>query len=300
MLNQGLERFVYLSIAAAGLTIFLKTFAYVSTGSLGLLSDALESLVNLVAAIIVLFVLRLSQKPPDDTHSYGHTKAEYFSSIIEGVLILIAAISIGVAAVDRFFTPQPLEHLSLGIFVSLIASSLNFVIGYQLLKAGKKYNSIALEADAKHLFTDVWTSIGVMVGIGVVGATGLYILDPIIALIVAVNIVYTGIKIIKQSALGFMDTAILAKDREIVINILNRYAKLGVKYHAFRSRQSGMRKFVSVHLLFPGRWSIKKGHDFSERIEREIRKEILNITISTHLEPIEDPKSQKDISIFRE
>lgn len=300
MLNQGLERFVYLSIAAAGITIFLKSFAYISTGSVGLLSDALESLVNLAAAMIVLFVLRISQKPPDDTHSYGHTKAEYFSSIIEGVLILVAAISIGVAAVDRFFKPQPLEQLGFGIFISLVASLINFVIGYQLLKASKKYNSIALEADAKHLFTDVWTSMGVVAGIGVVGATGLYILDPIIALMVAVNIVYTGIKIIKQSALGFMDTAILAKDRETVLNILEKYAKFGIKYHAFRSRQSGMRKFVSVHLLLPGQWSIKKGHDFSERIEKDIRKKVINITISTHLEPIEDPKSQKDISIVRE
>lgn len=299
MERNYLTKFIYLSIAAAIVTIMLKALAYFVTGSVGLLSDALESIVNLVAATIALFTLKIAQKPPDENHLYGHSKAEYFSSIFEGTLIFVAAIVIAYSAIIRFISPQPLEQATLGIIVSGIASAINFFIARKLLSAGKKYQSIVLEADARHLFTDVWTSVGVIMAVMVVSVTHINILDPIIAFVVALNIIYTGYKLIKRSVLGFLDTAISSEENAKVISVLEKYITRDIKYHALRTRQAGTRKFISVHILVPGEWTIQKGHDLLEKIEKDVRKNIANVSIIVHLEPIEDFKSFEDIQIDR-
>lgn len=299
MENKSLTRFAWLAIAGAVVTIALKAAAYFLTGSVGLLSDALESVVNLVAAVIALAALTIARKPPDEEHSYGHTKAEYFSSIIEGVLIIVAAIVIGYAAVERLINPQAIEQANIGLIVAAVASVINFVIARQLLKAGKKYSSITLEADAHHLFTDVWTSVGVIVGVGIVALTGITMLDPIIALLVAVNIVYTGYQLIKRSALGFMDTAIAQEERDTLRLILEKHTSGEIQYHGLLTRQSGMRRFISFHLLVPGTWSVQKGHDLAEEVEKEIRDAIPRVTVLVHIEPIGDKRSYEDISIDR-
>ncbi len=299
MNSNSLTRFAWLSIAGAVVTIALKALAYYLTDSVGLLSDALESVVNLVAAVIALVALTIAQKPPDEEHSYGHGKAEYFSSIIEGVLIIIAAAVIGYAAVERLINPKEIEQVNIGLIVATIASVINFAIARQLLSAGKKYRSIALEADAHHLFTDVWTSVGVIVGVGIVSVTGITMLDPIIALLIAVNIVFTGYQLIKRSASGFMDTAIAQEERDKIRFILERHTDQHIQYHGLLTRQSGVRRFVSFHLLVPGTWSVQKGHDLAEKVEKNIRDEIPGVTVLVHIEPIGDKKSYEDISIDR-
>ncbi|MDO8481673.1 MAG: cation diffusion facilitator family transporter [bacterium] len=299
MNSASLTRFAWLAIAGAVVTIALKTAAYFLTGSVGLLSDALESVVNLVAAVIALVALTIAHKPPDEEHSYGHTKAEYFSSIIEGVLIIVAAVVIGYAAVERLINPREIEQVNIGLVIAALASVINFVIARQLLKAGKKYNSITLEADAHHLFTDVWTSVGVIVGVGIVAVTNITMLDPIIAILVALNIVYTGYQLIKRSALGFMDTAIAQEERDKIRMILEKHTGETIQYHGLRTRQSGRRRFVSLHLLVPGQWTIQKGHDLAEAVEKDIRDAISDVNVLIHTEPIDDEKSYEDISIDR-
>ncbi len=298
-MNHSLEKFVYLSILAALATISLKAGAYFLTGSVGLLSDALESVINLLAAMVALFAIRLAQKPPDEIHTYGHSKAEYFSSIFEGTLIFLAAIGIAFVSINRIFSPRPIEQVGIGLFITGVASVINFIIASKLLDAGKKFGSITLEADGKHLLTDVWTSAGVIIGVGIVALTGITILDPIVALFVAANIVFTGYKIIKRSFYGFMDTALPIEERKIIENVLKEYKKTGVKYHSLLSRQSGFRKFVSLHVLVPGKWQVKKSHDLMEEIEEKIRGKLLNAHVITHLEPLEDSKSFEDIEIDR-
>ena len=295
----SLTRFAWLAIAGAVVTIALKALAYYLTGSVGLLSDALESVVNLVAAVIALVALTIALKPPDEEHSFGHSKAEYFASIIEGTLIIGASIVIGYAAIERLINPKEIEQANIGLIVATIASVINFLIARQLLKAGKKYHSITLEADAHHLFTDVWTSAGVIVGVGIVAITGVTMLDPIIALLVALNIVYTGYQLIKRSALGFMDTAIAKDERDKIQDILAGHAGKEIKYHGLLTRQSGRRRFVSFHLLVPDNWTVQKGHDLAEAVEKDIRNAIPHSTVFTHTEPIGDKKSYEDISIDR-
>ncbi len=294
---RTLSKFAYLSIAAALATITLKSAAYLLTGSVGLLSDALESVINLIAAIIALIAIRVSQKPPDEKHMYGHSKAEYFSSIIEGALIFIAAISIGYTAIGRLIHPQPLEQAYVGIAIATFASGINLVVGLTLLKAGKKHRSITLEADAHHLFTDVWTSAGVIIGIIIVTITKLNILDPIVALLVAFNILYTGYKLITRSAEGFMDAAIKDIDCAKITQILDKYEKQGARFHALKTRQSAAKTFMSVHMLVPEKWTMKKANDLVEQMENEVRINLADIDVLTHLETIEDPRSQKDIDL---
>lgn len=297
MISNFLIRFAYLSIIAAVLTISLKSLAYLLTGSVGLFSDALESVVNLAAAILALFMLKLAAKPADEEHMYGHSKAEYFSSVVEGALIITAAFSIIIAATNRLFHPQSIDRIFLGLFISAVASLINFAVAMSLFKAGKKYNSITLEADAHHLFTDVLTSIGVIAGVFAVAVTKINMLDPIIAILVGLNIIYTGAKIMKKSIMGFMDVAIPLKDQEIINKILNKYCQKNIKYHGLKSRQSGYRCFVSLHVLVPGSWNVQKGHNLLENIEKDIKSEIPNITVFTHLEPVEDKKSWNDEGI---
>lgn len=292
--------FTWLSILAALATIGLKMAAYFLTGSVGLLSDALESLVNLVAAILALVMLTIAARPPDESHMYGHEKAEYFSSGIEGAFILIAAISIMVTAVPRLYAPQPVENTGLGLAATVLASVLNFVVARVLLRAGRRHDSVALEADAHHLMTDVWTSAGVIVGVVAVTLTGWNRLDPLIALAVAVNIIWSGWQLLLRSAHGLLDPAISDEERRAVQRILSQYREDGVHYHALRSRRSVRRKFVSVHVLVPGTWTVQRGHKLLERIEEEIRHEIDHVSVFTHLEPVEDPASWEDIQLDRD
>ncbi len=293
--RASLTRFAWLSIGAALATIGLKAGAYLLTGSVGLLSDALESVVNLVAAVVALVVLSVAARPPDDDHAYGHDKAEYFSSGVEGALILLAAASIAYVSFGRLFDPQPIEQAWLGLAISVAASGINLVVARVLMQAGRHYRSITLEADAHHLMTDVWTSVGVVLGVAAVALTGWQRLDPIIALIVAANIIWSGVRIIQRSALGLLDTALPADERAKVVAILAGYVEReGVTYHALRTRQAASRRFVSVHILVPGSWTVREGHTLLEQIEAEVRTALPGSTVFTHLEPLEDPESFED------
>lgn len=296
-----LTRFAWLSIAAAILTIALKTTAYLVTGSVGLLSDALESIVNLVAAIAALIALIFVAKGPDDEHAYGHDKAEYFSSTLEGALVLVAAGAIVYSAIPRLFAPQAIEQAGLGIAVSVLASLINLAVARQLLRAGKAHRSITLEADAKHLMTDVWTSVGVVVAIVLVAITGWQRLDPIIALVVAANIVWTGVTLLRRSFLGLLDTSLPPEDLAVIEEILERYrARDDIHTHALRSREAGARRFVSFHILVPGWWSVHEGHRLLEEIETEIADALPGVTVFTHLEALDDPASYADTALDRD
>ena len=294
MHRSSLTRFAWLSITAAILTIALKAAAYFITGSVGLLSDAIESLVNLVGGIMALAMLTVAARPADKEHTYGHSKAEYFSSGVEGGLILVAAISIGFAAVQRLITPKPLEAIGLGLGVSVLASLINLAVAMLLLRVGRMRNSITLEANAHHLLTDVWTSVGVIVGVGAVAVTGWQPLDPIVALLVGANIVRTGVSIVGRSISGLMDAAIPAAEVAAVREVFGKYEGLGVQFHALRTRQAGARKFVSTHVLVPGEWTVQRGHELLDQIEADIRKVVPGAVVFTHLESLEDPASWDD------
>lgn len=300
MATKSLKKFIYLSIAAAVITISLKGSAYWITGSVGLLSDALESCVNLLAALVALYVLSIAEKPADAEHAFGHSKAEYFSSAIEGGLIVVAACSIVWSAYPRFFDPKPLENMGIGLIISLGASLINLVVALVLLREGKKSHSITLVADGKHLMTDVWTSVGVLAAIGLVKLTGWLILDPVIAMLVALNIVWTGYRLMVQSARGLIDTAIPEDERSQIEKIFDHYRETGIEFHSLMTRQAGQRKFISVHILVPGDWTVQHGHDLLEIVEARIRANFpFPVTVFTHLEPVEDPVSHEDIGIYR-
>jgi cation diffusion facilitator family transporter len=294
-----LTRFAWLSIGAALLTIGLKVAAFFITGSVGLLSDAAESVVNLVGAMVALVMLTIAARPPDDEHAYGHGKAEYFSSGVEGALIFIAAITIGYAALARLLNPEPIEDVGIGLVVAAIASSINLGVSRILKRAGEQYESITLEADAQHLLTDVWTSVGVILAVAAVAITGWLWLDPVIALIVAANILWTGFKLVRRSVLGLMDTALPPAELAKINAILSEYKSEGVQFHALRSRQSGARRFVSMHVLVPGDWTVERGHQLLEKIEAAVRQSLPTITVFTHLEPISDPASYDDTKLDR-
>ncbi len=295
----SLRRYAWLSIAAAVFTIALKSIAYLLTGSVGLLSDALESFVNLAGALMALAMLTVAARPADEEHPYGHGKAEYFSSGVEGTLILVAAASIAIAAIRRLIAPQPLEQVGLGLIVSLAASLINLGVALVLLRAGRRYRSVTLEANAQHLLTDVWTSVGVLVGVGAVALTGWQWLDPIVALLVAANIVWSGTHIVRKSVLGLMDTALPAAEQAAIQQVLEQQQQDGVQYHALRTRQAGARRFMSVHVLVPGVWTVQRGHQLLEQIESEIRTAVPDITVFTHLEAVEDGASWDDIALDR-
>jgi cation diffusion facilitator family transporter len=299
MLPASLKRYAWLSIAAALATILLKGWAWWLTGSVGLLSDALESFVNLAGAMMALAMLSLAAAPADANHAHGHGKAEYFSSAFEGFLILVAAVSIAYAAIERLLNPQPLGAVGIGLAVSVAASVINLATGRILLGVGRKYRSITLEADAHHLLTDVWTSVGVIAGVALVWATGWLWLDPVIALLVAMNIVWTGWQLLQRSASGLMDVSVPDDELRAIEAILEGYRQQGVAFHALRTRQAGTRAFVTVHLLVPGAWTVQHGHDWSERIEADIRRAVPHAHITTHLEPIEDPVSLADQDLDR-
>jgi cation diffusion facilitator family transporter len=297
--RNHLTRFAWLSIAAAVATIAIKAGAWWLTGSVGLLSDALESIVNLVAAAMTLWMLALSARPPTEEHAYGYSKAEYFSSGLEGALIFAAALAIAWTAIDRLMHPQPLERVGLGLVLSVVASVINFVVARVLQKAAQRYQSIALEADAHHLMTDVWTSIGVVVAVGAVALTQWNWLDPLIALAVAANIVFTGFSLVRRSALGLLDRSLPGEQRTAIEAVLARHRAAGIDYHALRTRAAAGRSFVSVHLLVPGAWTVQQAHDLAEQIEHEIAAAVPGASAFTHTEPREDPSSYEDITLNR-
>ncbi len=300
MNQERLFRLLWLSIAAAVATISLKTVAWLLTGSVGLLSDAAESVVNLVAAIVAMAALRWAVKPADEEHAFGHAKAEYFSAGVEGALIFLAAVTIGVTAIGRLLDPQPIDDVGIGLAVSAVASSINLAVGFLLLRAGRRERSIVLEADGKHLMTDVWTSVGVIVGVAGVAITGWERLDPLVALAVAVNIVVTGAGLVRRSAGGLMDRALDGPDREQIDAVLARFHdEEGVEFHALRTRGAGSRAFVSVHVLVPGTWTVRRGHDLAERLEAELRRRLPFATVFTHIEPTDDPRSFEDAALDR-
>lgn len=293
-------KYAWLSVGTAVLTIGIKYIAYLVTGSAGLFSDALEGIVNLVAALVVLTTLKIVEQPPDETHPYGHDKAEYFSSGIEGTLIVIASLTILYTSIHRLLNPAPLEQVGLGLILALVASAINFFVGQLLIRTGKKHDSISIEADGKHLMSDVWTSVGVVVGVGIAGLTGLEWLDPVVAIIVGLKIGWEGILIFRRSSQGLMDTAIDPKERTVIETVLNTYCQDGIEWHALRTRQSGSRRFISVHILVPGDWTVQKGHDLLENIETDIRSQINHCSVFTHVEPIEDPRAFVDQSLVRQ
>jgi cation diffusion facilitator family transporter len=296
----NLTRYAWLSIAAALVTITMKAAAYAITGSVGLLSDALESTINLAAAVVALIALRIVIRPANDEFTFGFSKVEYFSMGFEGGMILLAAAGIIISAIPRLINPVPLEKLGLGVIISIAASVINLIVSQVLMRAGKRYNSITLEADARHLMTDVWTTAGVLVGIALVGLTGFIRLDPIIALLVAFNILFTGFRLLTRAGKGLMDIALPENEMNSVKSILESYQPKGVEYHALRSRQAAARKFLVVHLLVPGDWTVRRGHQLAEEIETEVVKAIPQSNLVTHIEPIEDPISKQDIHIDRD
>lgn len=294
-----LPRFAWLSAFAAVLTIGLKTGAWALTGSVGLLSDALESLVNLAGAILAIAMLTVAARPEDEDHPYGHGKAEYFSSGAEGALILIAALCIAAAAAYRLLSPRPLEQVGLGLAVSILASLVNLVVAIVLLRAGRRHGSVTLEANAQHLLTDVWTSAAVLVGVGAVVWTGRLWLDPVIALLVSANIVRTGLGIMNTAVTGLMDAALSPGEQDALRLAIAPHVVPPVQVHAMRSRRSGARCFVTMHVLVPGSWTVHRGHALLERIEADIRRAIPNASVLTHLESLDDPASWDDIPIDR-
>ncbi len=283
-----------LSIGAAILTIALKFGAYALTGSVGLLSDAFESIVNLVAALAAFWALSYAAKPPDAGHTFGHSKAEYFSSALEGLLILVAAVSIAIAAGERLFHPLPIEQVGLGLALSLLATAINGGVAWTLLQASRRLRSITLRADAHHLLTDVWTSVGVVLGIGLVSVTGWLVLDPIVALLVAANIVWTGFRLLVETGSGLLDAAIPEDEQKAIAHIMHEYEAQNIQFHALRTRVAGARRFVSFHVLVPGAWTVQRGHDACEAIEQAIASALPGTDVTTHLEPAEDPISWDD------
>ena len=297
---MNLERYAWLSIAAALATIALKALAWWLTGSVGLLSDALESLVNLAAALLALTMLRVAASPPDEDHPYGFSKAEYFSAGIEGALIVLAAAGICLTAIPRLFDPQPLEAPILGLALSAAASGINLAVGLLLIRVGRREHSITLEADGHHLMTDVWTSAGVVTGVALVFATGWLLLDPLVALAVAVHIIWTGLRLMRRSWKGLLDAAISSEDSGEVTKLFSEYSKrYGVTFHALRTRQAGARRFISFHFLVPDAWTVARAHQLSEEIESRIRSLVPNAAVFTHIEPISDPASYEDQDLDR-
>lgn len=296
----NLTRYAWISIFAAIFTITFKLGAYWLSNSVGLLSDALESFVNLATAIVALIALHIAERPADEEFSFGYSKVEFFSSGFEGGMILVAAGSIAFAAVQRLLHPQPLEQVGLGLVISIIATFVNFGVSRLLMQAGKRYDSITLQADARHLMADVLTTGGVVLGVGLVTITKLAFLDPVIALLVAVNILFTGARLLRESYHGLMDVALPEAEMGKILEILRTYEAEGLKFHAVRSRSAGARKFVSMHILVPGAWSVQHAHAVAEGIENKIRSSLPQVAIFTHIEPVEDPASWEDSQLEKE
>lgn len=291
---RDLTRYAWLSVAAAVLTIALKTGAWYLTGSVGLLSDAAESVVNLVAAFVALIALRVAAKPADKSHLFGHSKAEYFSAAVEGMMIFVAAIFIVITAVDRLIHPAPVENLGVGLVVSVVATVINGIVAVVLIRAGRQHRSNTLVADGKHLMTDVWTTVGVVVGVLLVAVTGWQPLDPIVALLVGINIIVTGWKLLSESLAGLMDVSWPKDENAELARLMRGFTSDEIDIHALRTRESGHHRYVDFHLLVPGAWPVSRAHDLCEDIEQAVRAAFDGVTISSHIEPREDPRSYSD------
>ncbi len=298
MVETHLKYPILLSILAAVFTLALKSAAYFLTSSVGLLSDAVESLVNLVAAVTAYFSLRYAARPVDESHTYGHEKIEFFSSGLEGMLIVAAAAAIAWYAVQRLFAPQPLQPLGPGLAISLSASLLNGVTAVVLLRAGRRYGSIVLEADGWHLLTDVWTSAAVLGGLSLVWLTGVQLLDPLIALAVAANILWTGFGLIRRSFDGLMDRALPPQEQAAVRSAIEQHLGPNMDYHALRTRRAGRRRFVDFHLLVPGRLTVQEAHTLTGWIEESVRGALPDLEVTVHIEPIEDRASWRDSALL--
>jgi len=292
--QEDLSRYAWLSIVTGVVVFALKLGAYFVTDSVGLLSDAMESTVNIVAAIVALVALKAASKPGNERHHFGLSKAEYFSALFEGLMILIAAGLIMFAAIPRFLDPQPLESVGVGLAISIVASALNGAVAWILWRAGVKHRSIVLQADSKHLMTDVWTSVGVVVAVFLVAITGIERLDPVIAMAVALNIVLTGLRLIGSPAMGLLDAALPAEENDLIVEVLRRHQNHDVRFHALQTRESGRQRFVSMHVLVPGDWTVAQGHDLLETVEHDICEVLPDTVVATHLEPIEDPRAWED------
>ena len=299
MPSSGASKFAVLSIAAALATIALKTLAWWLTDSVGLLSDAIEGTINLVGATVALAMISVAARPPDSDHAFGYTKAEYFASGLEGTLILLAAIAIGFAAIDRLITPRPLEHVGAGLAVSAAASLINYGVARRLHQAGQHFRSIALEADARHLMTDVWTSAGVIFGVAAVWVTGWARLDPLIALAVAANIVWSGYRLMQRSIHGLLDRALPPDRMRVLEGALESYRARGIDFHALRTRQAGTRSFVTLHVLVPAAWTVAQGHDLAHEVEKDIHAVLPDAVVLTHVEPLGYPESYQDVDLDR-
>jgi len=296
---RWLPRYAWISAWAAVVTIALKATAWWLTGSVGLLSDALESLVNLATALLAIAMLTLAARPEDDDHPYGHNKAEYFSAGVEGALVFLTGLGIAVAAVRRFMQPHALEQLGTGVTLSALSTAINLGVALLMLRAGRRHRSVTLEASGHHLLADVWTSVAVVAGLAGVVLTGRHELDPAVALLVAGHVSWTGLGILRRAATGLMDTALTEEDQQALQRALSVHVVDPVQVHALRSRVAGMRRFVSLHVLVPGDWSVQRGHELLERIEADIRSELPNTSVLTHLESLEDPASWDDIALDR-
>lgn len=293
--RTNLTKFAWLSIAAAIATISIKTLAWALTGSVGLLSDAAESVVNLVAAVVALIALTIAAKPADDNHHFGHYKAEYFSAAIEGVMIFVAAAVIIWAAIDRLLHPAELEDLGIGLAISVVASVINGVVATVLLRAGRRHRSITLKADGHHLMTDVWTSAGVLLGVGLVWLTGWGWLDPVVAIAVAINILYAGGRLVAESSAGLMDVSMTEEDNARVREILDAFSSDEIAFHAVRTRLAGSRRFMEFHMLVPGDWSVQEAHTQADYVIEALNEDFPDMWVTHHLEPIEDPRSYEDV-----
>ncbi len=292
--QEDLSRYAWLSIVTGIAVFLLKLGAYAVTDSVGLLSDALESTVNIVAAVVALVALKAAARPGDHRHHFGLSKAEYFSALVEGLMIMVAAGLIMYTAIRRFLDPQPLEDIGVGLAIAVTASALNGFVAWILMRAGRRHRSIVLTADAKHLMTDVWTSVGVVAAVALVSLTDVLRLDPIIAMVVALNIVFTGLRLIGSSAMGLLDASLPEDENAQIIEILQRYQDDFVRFHAVQTRESGRQRFVSMHVLVPGSWTVAAGHDLLEAVEADIREALPGTVVQTHLEPIDDPRSWED------
>lgn len=281
-----LMRFMWVSVFTAVATVIIKGVAAYLTGSVGLLSDALESVVNLVAAVVALWALALSAKPADHNHDFGHGKAEYMSSAVEGALIFVAASGIIVSAIQRFITPQPVEELGLGLALSTTASILNGLVGYMLIRQGKKHRSIVLEADGRHLLTDVLTSVGVIAGIFLIMLTGLQILDPIIAILVGINILFTGGTLVRRSVVGLLDAALPPEEVSLIrATMVEVIGSRPVEITELLTRESGRERFVHATVLVPCDWTVLESHDLADALESAVDGALPATDTFIHVEP---------------
>jgi cation diffusion facilitator family transporter len=293
----NLTRYAWASIAAAVVTIALKAAAWRITGSVGFLSDAAESLVNLAAAVLALQMLRVAARPPDVDHHFGHAKAEYFSAAVEGVMIFVAAVVILVSATDRLIHPRALDSVGLGLVLSTAASLVNGAVGWILIRAGKRYRSVTLTADGKHLWTDVVTSAGVIAGILLVYLTGWDRLDPIVAILVGANIIVTGIRLIRESTGGLMDETLSEADNQAIAQAIAAHSSGDVTFHGLRTRRSGRLRFVTFDMLVPGDWTVRRGHDLLEDVQTAVQDCLPDLHVMIHLEPKEDPRAYGDYEV---